>query len=117
MDSNTTITRAERAARTTTLLEQLHRTTDEDERASLRDQVVLVNRGVAESVAMRYRGRGVATEALRLLVSREPERPLFARVAAHNAASIAVLEKNGFTEVSRPFRSKPQVPYLGVSMP
>lgn len=46
-------------------------------------------------------GRGVATEALRLLVSREPERPLFARVAAHNAGSIAVLERNGFTEVSR----------------
>lgn len=62
--STTTITRAERAARTTTLLEQLHRTTDVDERASLRDQVVLVNRGVAESVAMRYRGRGVATEDL-----------------------------------------------------
>ncbi|MET0813031.1 MAG: GNAT family N-acetyltransferase [Microbacterium sp.] len=46
-------------------------------------------------------GRGIATEALRLLISREPERPLFARVAAHNAGSIAVLEKNGFTEVSR----------------
>jgi RimJ/RimL family protein N-acetyltransferase len=46
-------------------------------------------------------GRGVATEALRILVSREPERPLFARVAAHNAASLAVLDKLGFTEVSR----------------
>jgi RimJ/RimL family protein N-acetyltransferase len=46
-------------------------------------------------------GRGIATEALRLLISREPERPLFARVAAHNAGSIAVLERNGFTEVSR----------------
>jgi RimJ/RimL family protein N-acetyltransferase len=46
-------------------------------------------------------GRGVATAALRLLVWREPERPLFARVAAHNAAAIAVLEKCGFTEVSR----------------
>lgn len=46
-------------------------------------------------------GRGVATEALRILVSREPVRPLYARVAAHNAAGIAVLERNGFTEVSR----------------
>nr|WP_274636679.1 GNAT family N-acetyltransferase [Microbacterium bovistercoris] len=46
-------------------------------------------------------GRGVATEALRLLVSREPTRPLFARVAAHNPGAIAVLEHNGFTEVSR----------------
>jgi RimJ/RimL family protein N-acetyltransferase len=34
-------------------------------------------------------------------VSREPTRPLFARVAAHNAAAIAVLAKNGFTELSR----------------
>ena len=46
-------------------------------------------------------GRGIATEAVRLLISREPERPLFARAAAHNIGSIAVLEKNGFTEVSR----------------
>lgn len=45
--------------------------------------------------------RGVASEALRLLVSREPVRPLFARTAAHNAACIAVLERIGFTEVSR----------------
>ena len=45
--------------------------------------------------------RGVATAALRLLVAREPERPLFARVAAHNVSSIAVLRKAGFTEVSR----------------
>lgn len=46
-------------------------------------------------------GRRVASEALRLLVSREAERPLYARVAAHNAASIAVFRRNGFTEVSR----------------
>tara|TARA_B000000460_G_scaffold40376_2_gene24748 strand:- start:1563 stop:2039 length:477 start_codon:yes stop_codon:yes gene_type:complete len=46
-------------------------------------------------------GRGVASEALRLLISREPERPLFARAAASNTASLAVLAKAGFTEVSR----------------
>jgi RimJ/RimL family protein N-acetyltransferase len=46
-------------------------------------------------------GRGVATAALRLLISHEAERPLYARAAAHNAASIAVLTKTGFTEVSR----------------
>lgn len=46
-------------------------------------------------------GRGVATQALRLLLSREPIRPLFARVAAHNAAAIAVLRRCDFTEVSR----------------
>jgi RimJ/RimL family protein N-acetyltransferase len=43
----------------------------------------------------------VATEALRLLLAREAERPLFARVATHNLASRAVLAKVGFTEVSR----------------
>ena len=46
-------------------------------------------------------GRGIATAALRLLVSHEAERPLYARAAAHNAGSIAVLTKTGFTEVSR----------------
>ncbi len=46
-------------------------------------------------------GRGIATAALRLLVSHEAERPLYARAAAHNAGSIAVLTRVGFTEVSR----------------
>ena len=46
-------------------------------------------------------GRGIATAALRLLVSHEAERPLYARAAAHNAPSIAVLTRIGFTEVSR----------------
>lgn len=46
-------------------------------------------------------GRGVATAALRQLVSREPIRPLYARVAAHNEAAITVLESSGFTEVTR----------------
>lgn len=59
------------------------------------------DREVTYWIARHAWGRGVATEALRVLVSREPERPLFARVAAHNAASIAVLAKVGFTEVSR----------------
>jgi RimJ/RimL family protein N-acetyltransferase len=59
------------------------------------------DREVTYWIARHAWGRGVATEALRILVSREPERPLFARVAAHNAASIAVLTRVGFTEVSR----------------
>jgi RimJ/RimL family protein N-acetyltransferase len=59
------------------------------------------DREVSYWIARHAWGRGIAGEALRLLVSREAERPLFARVAAHNAASIAVLERNGFTEVSR----------------
>ncbi|GAA1857284.1 GNAT family N-acetyltransferase [Microbacterium koreense] len=59
------------------------------------------DREVSYWIARNAWGRGVASGALRILVSREAERPLFARVAAHNVASIAVLEKNGFTEVSR----------------
>jgi RimJ/RimL family protein N-acetyltransferase len=59
------------------------------------------DREVTYWIARHAWGRGVATAALRLLVSREPARPLFARVAAHNAGSIAVLERVGFTEVSR----------------
>ncbi len=67
------------------------------------------DREVTYWIARHAWGRGVATEALRLLVSREPERPLFARVAAHNAASLAVLTKVGFTEVSRDIEFAPGV--------
>jgi RimJ/RimL family protein N-acetyltransferase len=42
-------------------------------------------------------GKGVATAALALFVAGIDERPLFARVATHNAASIRVLQKCGFT--------------------
>jgi RimJ/RimL family protein N-acetyltransferase len=59
------------------------------------------DREVTLWIARHAWGRGVAGEALRLLISREPIRPLFARAAAHNAAAITVLEKVGFTEVSR----------------
>ena len=59
------------------------------------------DREVTVWIARNAWGRGVATSALRLLVAREPERPLYARVAAHNVAAIAVLEREGFTEASR----------------
>ena len=59
------------------------------------------DREVTYWIARHAWGRGVATEALQLLLSREQVRPLRARVAAHNGASRAVLEKCGFTEVSR----------------
>jgi RimJ/RimL family protein N-acetyltransferase len=42
-------------------------------------------------------GRGVATEALSSFLSVEKTRPLCAGVAKHNAASIRVLQKCGFT--------------------
>ncbi|MDT9696053.1 GNAT family N-acetyltransferase [Streptomyces sp. P17] len=43
-----------------------------------------------------YWGRGIATAALRVLLTEAPERPLFARAAADNAGSVRVLEKCGF---------------------
>jgi RimJ/RimL family protein N-acetyltransferase len=67
------------------------------------------DREVTYWIARHAWGRGVATEALRILVSREAERPLFARVASHNAASLAVLTKVGFTEVSRDIDFAPGV--------
>ncbi|MCB9916656.1 MAG: GNAT family N-acetyltransferase [Planctomycetes bacterium] len=41
-------------------------------------------------------GRGLATRALRQFLAEFPERPLYARAAADNAASRRVLEKCGF---------------------
>ncbi|MGW2519547.1 GNAT family N-acetyltransferase [Streptomyces sp. NPDC001617] len=48
-----------------------------------------------------YWGRGVATAALRVLLAEVPERPLYARAAADNAASQRVLEKCGFRLTAR----------------
>ena len=47
-----------------------------------------------------YWGRGIASEALKAFLDRVRERPLFAHVARHNAGSIRVLEKCGFTRAS-----------------
>lgn len=41
-------------------------------------------------------GKGIATEALRQFLSIEKTRPLFGRAAKDNAASIRVMERNGF---------------------
>lgn len=43
-----------------------------------------------------YWGRGIASEALRLLLIEVPRRPLEARVATTNRASLRILEKCGF---------------------
>lgn len=56
--------RAERCRRTRELLEQAHATDDPELRKDLLDQVILLNRCVAEALANRYRGRGVAVEDL-----------------------------------------------------
>ena len=52
-------------------------------------------------IGREYWGRGLATRALGELADIVEARPLYAYVAAHNAASIRVLEKCGFTEIDR----------------
>jgi RimJ/RimL family protein N-acetyltransferase len=44
-------------------------------------------------------GRGIASAALQNLLSMTTERPLFARAATDNAASLRVLEKAGFRRI------------------
>lgn len=58
------LTRAERAEQTDALLRAAHDTTDRDEADRLRARAVLINRGVAEAVARRYRQRGLAQDDL-----------------------------------------------------
>ncbi|MFI7015022.1 GNAT family N-acetyltransferase [Streptomyces sp. NPDC050164] len=47
-----------------------------------------------------YWGKGIATAALRALLTEVPERPLYARAASDNAGSLRVLEKCGFRAVA-----------------
>lgn len=58
------LSRSERAELTARLLRAAWKCDDPDEAADLREQVVLLNRGVAESVALRYRNRGIAQDDL-----------------------------------------------------
>ena len=58
------LTRAERSRRTGELMRQAHATQDERRRSELLDEVILLNRCVAEAIANRYRGRGVSEEDL-----------------------------------------------------
>lgn len=51
---------------------------------------------VAYVIGADDRGKGLATFGLRELLEHVAERPLYARTAKDNAASIAVLQKNGF---------------------
>ncbi|MCC2672076.1 MAG: family N-acetyltransferase [Armatimonadetes bacterium] len=79
---------------------------------SITKQTILVDGQVAGSVmchgwfgdpevcywlGREFWGRGVATQALSLLLSIVPLRPLVARAAADNVASLRVLQKCGFT--------------------
>lgn len=58
------VARAERARRTEELFRQVAKTDDPERRQALLDEVVLLNRCVAEAVAARYRGRDVPQEDL-----------------------------------------------------
>ena len=48
-------------------------------------------------IGRQYWGKGIATRALALLLDLVEERPLFARAAKDNMASLRVLQNNGFT--------------------
>lgn len=50
-------------------------------------------------IARNHWGRGIVSRALALLLEESPSRPLFARVARSNTASLRVLEKCGFAIV------------------
>ncbi|MBL0869054.1 MAG: GNAT family N-acetyltransferase [Phycisphaerales bacterium] len=52
-----------------------------------------------------YWGRGVASAAVRLMLREVTPRPIFARVATHNPASLRVLKRNGFVEIERQYRA------------
>jgi RNA polymerase sigma-B factor len=58
------LSRAERAEQTARLLQAAHDCADSAEAEALRARVVLINRGVAEAVARRYRQRGLPQEDL-----------------------------------------------------
>lgn len=54
-------------------------------------------REVGYWIGREYWGRGLATRALSHFLDQVRTRPLYARVATHNVASLRVLEKCGFT--------------------
>jgi RimJ/RimL family protein N-acetyltransferase len=56
-------------------------------------------RDLGYGIAKEYWGKGLTTQAVQALLSIEPIRPLGARVAVHNAASIRILEKCGFQRI------------------
>ena len=64
-------------------------------------------------VGREYWGRGVATQALALLVDDLSIRPLYAHVAVHNRGSIRVLEKCGFRR-DREQEAAPPAPDDGI---
>jgi RimJ/RimL family protein N-acetyltransferase len=58
------------------------------------------HREVGYWVGREWWGRGIATNALRLLLAEVPDRPIFAHVALDNIGSQRVVEHCGFVRVS-----------------
>ncbi|HSE08733.1 MAG TPA: hypothetical protein VLB29_08700, partial [Nocardioidaceae bacterium] len=58
------VTEADRSQVTARLLGQIAETTDEVEKKRLRDEIVVLNMGVARAIAARYRDRGISREDL-----------------------------------------------------
>ena len=56
-------------------------------------------------IGREFWGKGIATRALGAFLGEVPTRPLWAHVAAHNVASIRVLEKCGFRVTDEPLES------------
>jgi RNA polymerase sigma-B factor len=63
-DPDCGLSRAERAEQTSALLREASETSDAARAAELRERVVVINRGVADAVASRYRNRGVPLDDL-----------------------------------------------------
>lgn len=63
-DGDAGVTRQQRSDRTRILLERSTHVEDKEERRRILDEVVVLNRGVARSVASRYLGRGISKEDL-----------------------------------------------------
>jgi RimJ/RimL family protein N-acetyltransferase len=64
-------------------------------------------------VGREWWGRGVATQALALLVDEVSMRPLYAHVAVHNLGSIRVLQNYGFRR-DRVQEAKAAAPEVGI---
>jgi RNA polymerase sigma-B factor len=64
LDGDRGLSRAERSRRTAALIDEAHSCGDENRKRLLLDEVILINRGVAEAVASRYRGRGISQDDL-----------------------------------------------------
>lgn len=68
---------------------------------------VTLRHEIGIQIAKEYQRKGIATEALELLIGISGKRPLFANIAPGNAASIALFAKFGFTHIQNTFERLP----------